>query len=127
MRRLILDPPRRLLTGLWCLGWLVVAFGMLSPNPGLPAAVDDKLAHALGFGLVTLAAASFAQGPRAMLGMAALTFLLSAGFECGQLLVPGRSFDPADLLANATGIVVAGAAGLLWLQHLRPALVRAIA
>ncbi|MDX6751587.1 VanZ family protein [Geminicoccaceae bacterium 1502E] len=127
MRRLLLNPPRRLLLGLWCLGWLVVAFGMLSPDPGLPASVDDKLAHALGFGLVTLAAASFATGPRAMLGISALTFLLSALFETCQLFVPGRMFDPADLVANASGIVIGCATGLLWLRRVLPALARAIA
>lgn len=109
------------------MGWLFVAFSTLTPAAPLPEGLNDKIAHALGYGLVTLAAASFATGPRAMLGLAALTLLLSAGFELGQLFVPGRSFDPADMLANATGIAVACALGTLWLRRLLPALARAIA
>jgi VanZ family protein len=102
----------------WCLAWLVVAVLMLRPAPALVAEVSDKLLHGTGYTLMTAAIASFCHSPRRLLGWALLTLLLSVGLELGQLLVPERSFEPGDLLANAAGVALGMLLALVWLLGL---------
>lgn len=99
----------------------------------LPSAVSDKLAHALGYGLLgALTARAMAGGfPRPLtVGAAAVSLLVTIGYavsdEWHQRFVPGRSADVNDLAADAIGAVVAvgafWACGILWqrLAHRAP-------
>jgi VanZ family protein len=90
------------------------------PEVGFPGI--DKLEHGLAYGLL---GAALARGWRwqrpAWRGLAtwlaAWTVALAYGLgdEVHQLLVPGRMFDLADLLADGVGAAL-GAAAYLWLR-----------
>lgn len=92
---------------------LAVTALMLIPRP--PPAIDtgwDKINHLLAFagpsfaGLAALPVAS--GGAVARLGLGLLAW--GGAMEIGQSLVPPRSADAADLLADALGIVLGAAA-----------------
>lgn len=111
------DPRvRRGLLWLWCVAWLGVAFAMLSPHATPPLELDDKSAHSLGYALMSASGALTAPGARRFRLLLALALALSALLELGQIFVPSRSFELADLAANGLGIAIGGLVGLVWLQ-----------
>lgn len=111
---------RKLCFGGWCAGWLVVAYLCLTPL-AVQFPASDKVEHLVGYAIVTLAAASFARGTAEFLRMALAAVLLSTLLELGQLAVPGRLFELADLAANYAGITLGWlvGSGLLWLLDRR--------
>lgn len=110
----------------WVLFWLQVAAVtvlMLVPRP--PSAVDtgwDKLNHVLAFagpcfaGLVALNPARWRTG--ALLALALLAW--GGGLEMLQNLLPPRSGDWADLLADAIGVGLGALAYALAARGPRP-------
>lgn len=94
----------------------LVSVAMLAPDlPGAPFPHADKLAHLCLFGGLAAAArlsgGSWRRepGPRA-LWLLALTMVLAIGFEAAQMLLPHRSTDVFDLLANLLGATLGWAA-----------------
>jgi VanZ family protein len=83
------------------------------PARWLPPLPNDKLLHFLAFGGLALLAGRIAQTGAEQLVW--LLGLLLAGWiiEILQNFVPGRKFCWRDMVANATGITVAG-----FLSHL---------
>lgn len=86
------------------------------PNPG---AVGDKTEHFVGYGILgAVTARATAGGTLAGLsgGAAAAAWTLATLYgvsdEYHQSFVPGRTADPADALADASGAAVA--VGALW-------------
>jgi VanZ family protein len=119
--------------GLWAWGpTLLIAAGIFAasslpraqlPEVGVPGI--DKLEHGLAYALL---GAALARGwrwqrpgwPGAATWCAAWLAALAYGLsdELHQLLVPGRMFDLADLLADGVGAALGAAAYLrLWLWH----------
>jgi len=94
----------------WLLpGWvLVVAVIAASVFPGIPVpniSGADKLAHAASYCLLMVWFAGL-YAPRHH-GIVALSLLaLGLVLEVVQWSLPYRFFEPADLLANATGVIV---------------------
>ena len=96
----------------WLLpGWmLVVAVIAASVFPGIAIATlsipgADKLAHAASYCLLMVWFAGL-YAPRHY-GIVALSLLaLGLALEVVQWRLPYRFFEPADLLANATGIII---------------------
>ncbi|MEE8105810.1 MAG: VanZ family protein [Planctomycetota bacterium] len=89
------------------------------PDPGFSFPGLDKLAHALGYGVlgaVTAWAARSASWTRALLVGVAAGLLVGALDEWNQQFSPGRSADAWDLLAD----VVGSAAGALVFRWRRP-------
>ncbi len=72
--------------------------------------ISDKLLH---FGAYTLLSLIAFVGLPAATGirLAAITVLLGIALEFTQRLVPGRSFDTADMLANTIGVIAGGILG----------------
>jgi len=93
---------------LWCLGWALVAYVSLQPQPPLGVDLDDKLAHFLAYGLMSASAVTFCRSFPSLLGIAAFAAVVGVLMEYLQALVPGRLFEVADMVANAAG------AGLGW-------------
>ncbi len=93
---------------------MVVAAGCLVPNAWLPPLPNDKFLHFACFGALAALALPLAAG-RAQ-GALLLTALLLASWliECLQQLLPDRTFCWRDMAANAAGIGLAGAVGLLY-------------
>ncbi len=120
----------RLVTAWWAAGWLgVFAVCVVSLLPVPPEAVEaaggDKLVHFLGYGALAF---WFAQlfppaGRRRWLVALGLT-ALGAGLEAVQALVPWRSTEGWDVLADAlgacAGILAAGLPPARILDRQRP-------
>ena len=118
MRRLWLWGP--------VIAYMAVIFWESSmPSAPLPSHVSDKLAHAIGYALLAvLVARAMAGGfPRPLSTAAGVTSIVlatlyGASDELHQRFVPGRSADVNDIVADATGAVLAviavWACGILW-------------
>jgi VanZ family protein len=95
---------------LWLLlGWALIAgviYGSLASDTvvrGLP--FSDKVVHASSYGLLmTWFAGLYARSRHGWIALVVLT--LGLGLEIIQSRLSYRTFDPLDLLANATGVGV---------------------
>ncbi|MFO1035215.1 MAG: VanZ family protein [Geminicoccaceae bacterium] len=96
---------RRVFMALWCLGWVVVIAASLEPNPSLPGDLSDKSCHFLAYAGMTLGTALFCRSARQLLFLATGAVLVGIMLEFGQTLVPSRSFEVADMIANSAGVV----------------------
>ena len=94
-------------------------------NAPLPSNVSDKWAHTAGYALMGVLAVRAVSGglPARVTSCGALiAMLITIGYgafdELHQWFVPGRSADPFDLLADASGGVIGligcWAWGILW-------------
>lgn len=109
---------RRVCASLWALAWLAVAGLMLMPLPSLPTPDrTDLLVHFAIFGILSSTTVSFCHRAGRLTSLAAATAVGATGLELAQTLVPYRSFDLVDMLANVTGIAVGYALALLVLQR----------
>lgn len=104
--------PLRLFNLWWWLGiamWLVIFYSSLTPHPvAMPGRFSDKIFHFGGYFIVT---AWFAQlYLRTSIRQKHLVLFAMMGvlLEFAQLWLNARSFDWADMLANACGVFVAG-------------------
>jgi VanZ family protein len=101
---------------LWILGLALVATGSLLPSHELPRPLFpgiDKLHHLLGHGALSAYAAALFAPMRARLAAAAGLLLFGIGLELAQhALTATRGADPADVAANALGIVLGQLLGL---------------
>ncbi|HTV03635.1 MAG TPA: VanZ family protein [Luteitalea sp.] len=104
------------------LGWAGIIF-LLSSQPVLPSppGVNDKLAHAIAYGILAAACllgATAGHWRRVAAGTVGLALLIAvvygASDEFHQSFVPGRTPDVADLLADTVGAVTA--LSVLWLS-----------
>ncbi len=116
---------RRLALALWIVALAAVIFLSLSPRHGPPGGLHiDKLAHFAAYAV--LAALPFAAflARRAVLAAAAAMLPFGLVLEGLQALVPQRSADPFDALANAAGVAAGIALGTTlrrFANRLRPA------
>ena len=113
--RLLSDPRlRTLCLALWAIGWCVVAYQSLRPIQELPFGLSDKWGHFAGYGLMTAFAASFCHVPLLLVLTAAGSVAAGALLEGVQHLLPHRTFELLDILANTAGALLGTAAALLW-------------
>ncbi len=114
----------------WAAMALIFAASALSRVPSAAGAVDDKIWHGLGYGvLAALLLRAFAAarweavtGRTALLATAVAT-LYGVTDELHQWFVPGRTAEWSDLVADATGAAVV--CGALWAWRSRVARGRA--
>lgn len=102
----------------WLVAWVVVAVLLLSPVDVPHPAGSDKLAHLLIFAVLAFATVVFCRQPRALAGLAILTVAISYVLELLQLVLPTRSYDTLDLVANGGGAALGFIAALLALRVL---------
>ena len=101
---------RRLAHALWLTALVVVVAASLAPAavaahvPLAAAHLSDKDAHFLGY--VLLAFFPVLACRRTLLGVlfASAAIPLGVALEFAQRLIPGRSFEPRDMLANTLGV-----------------------
>lgn len=117
MRPVVTGKARRICGALWGFAWLAVAALLLLPLPVTGPERSDLLAHFLLFGGMALGTVSFSRRPGQLVGLTLLTIAGATALEAAQGLFPHRSFDPADLAANALGATAGFALALivLWL------------
>ena len=111
--------------------WLLVGCGMVAAVVVLsliPVEVDmgdgDKLAHFFAYGSLSLWFGMIFTGRRRQLGIALVFVALGAALELLQGLTDYRTFETADMVANAIGAVLGwGLAqtplknGLAWIER----------
>jgi VanZ family protein len=90
------------------LGWLLDLLGEDDPEQG--PGLLDKIGHALLFASVSWTWArslELALRRWALVLAAIAAFLYGTGLELAQRALPGRSYEPWDLVANGSGIAIA--------------------
>ena len=124
-------PRTRAVLILWALAVAFVVVGSLLPGPVLTrihfsaVAPNDKVVHFVGYTVLALFPVAFLELLGMGLALAASMVPMGILLEFLQKLVPGRSFEIGDMLANsfgvATGIVLA-----MWLRTILKRIVIAI-
>lgn len=90
-------------------GLVAIPLGCLLPSTRLPPLPNDKVMHFVAFGGMALLAGRLAHSGAQMALALAAVFVASWLIELLQNWVPGRNFCWRDLLANAAGVLCAGA------------------
>lgn len=97
---------------LWLAGWIALQAATLVvcllPMPAVPVAMAhfDKIEHLAGYALLAAYTVMLFPARRARWRGLAVVFALGAAIEALQSLVPWRSNDALDLVANAAGIAL---------------------
>lgn len=105
----------------WCLGWLIVAALLLAPLPATGSR-SALAAHTMLFGAMTLGTVGFCHHSGRLGALTLATIAGGTALELAQGLVPYRTFDLYDALANALGAGTGYLAALVVLYGLvRPA------
>ncbi len=85
-----------------------LAVGSLTPSDYLPHyPMRDKVVHFCGYCLVSTLAMLAIRSPRRQVTCLLLLTVMGIGLEFGQLFVPGRAFEMADMAANGCGVFFA--------------------
>lgn len=99
---------RKIWIGFGWAGVFIIVILSLMPSPPQPVHFEyaDKLEHALAYGLVMLWFCQvYKLGKGLMVGL--LLFALGVALEYMQGMTDYRSFEYADMLADATGLILA--------------------
>lgn len=120
-------PERLRLFPFWlALGWGLVGAIVWLSLTGSPPRVDvpdaDKVGHLAGYGLLTLWFMQLYASTRARLFHAGLFILMGIALEFLQEAGGVRHFEPADMAANALGVLAGFVVGVGPLGRLLPAL-----
>jgi VanZ family protein len=105
----------------WTVLLVIVAVGELLPANTAPMRtlsalnVNDKILHIGAYAMVALVPAARLRWVLALFCLGT-TGCIGLVLEFLQQVVPGRSFDPKDVLANTIGILAGGGAGL-WIRQ----------
>ncbi len=83
---------------------VLVAWLSLAPRIGAELGASDKAAHFTTYLVFALLAALTARSPRVQYQAWLAVIAYGIALEFAQRLVPGRTFDPADMLANTLGV-----------------------
>jgi VanZ family protein len=104
-----LNPTR--LDGYWkAAGWLlvlaIIAVSLMPAPPHLNVEQGDKLGHFTAYGLVTLWFAQPYTALRQRIWLALGMVVLGIGLEYAQRAIGYRSFEVADMAADALGVAI---------------------
>jgi len=99
------------LAGFWkAAGWLlvlaIIAFSLAPAPPHLNLEQGDKLGHLAAYGLVTLWFAQPYTGLRQRIWLAIGMVALGIALEYAQHATGYRSFEVADMVADALGVAI---------------------
>jgi len=103
----------------WCLVWVAVILAILDPSPVSIRLVSDKVIHFTSFLAISLASVTFCR-TALQLGFAT-AFCLAAAIllEMTHYVLPSRSFELADMVANLAGTAAGTLTALLLLRMLQ--------
>lgn len=119
MREGVIARHRTALRVIWGLGVAVVIIGSLLPASSGPLRllahlrISDKVIHFFAYAALAFLPAMH-ERLRTVFGLAVALSAVGVLLEFGQLESPGRSFEVADMLADAAGVLLGVTAGLPW-------------
>lgn len=117
--RVLLSPLFRIVACLlWCLCWPAIAILLLMPLPFALVSRTDLLGHFLLFAVMTAGLVAFARSRRQIVVLSLLAIAYGCALEFAQTLVPGRTFDPVDVVANGVGGITGCLFALVLLDRL---------
>ena len=105
-------PPSRTAILLWSIAVTAVVTGSLLPASALHRmhydgiAPNDKVIHFLGYTILALIPVALLELLSLGLALAASMIPMGICLEFLQKLVPGRSFEIGDMIANSTGVIL---------------------
>jgi VanZ like family len=123
MKHLLFDRRAKLVcAALWGFAWLGVAAALLLPLGVSTPGRADLAGHFFMFGAMAFGALGFSRRPAQLAALALATVALGTALEFAQQLVPYRTFEALDVLADGVG-ALAGYAGALVVLYsvIRPA------
>jgi VanZ family protein len=92
---------------LFALSTTAIVVLCLIPRSEVPrVGLNDKVEHVIAYAMLTLLGVSACRSRKALCQVVAFLLCLGLLVESLQSIVPGRSTDVADALANAGGIVL---------------------
>jgi VanZ family protein len=123
MERLLSDrKAMRVCAGVWGAAWIVVAAALLAPLAAPAPGRTDLLWHFLLFCTMAFGTLGFSRRPGQLACLTLATIACATALEFAQGLVPYRTFDPIDAVANGLGALAGYVAALLVLYYvIRPA------
>jgi hypothetical protein len=126
MERLLFDRRTKLVcAGLWGMAWLGAAAALLLPLGVSTPGRSDLVGHFMLFGSLAFGAVGFSRQAGQLAWLALTTVALGTALEFAQNLVPYRTFEPIDAVANGVGALAGYGAALLILRFvIRPAELR---
>jgi VanZ family protein len=126
MERLLFDPRAKLMcAALWLVAWFGAAAALLLPLGVSTPGRSDLVAHFTLFASLAFGAIGFSRRAAQLACLALTTIALATALEFAQKLVPYRTFDLIDAVANGLGAFAGyGAALLVLLLVIRPAELR---
>ena len=108
MRRL----TTRMVLALWTVSVLLVVIGSLLPESSLlrlhydAIAPNDKVVHFMGYTVLALVPVALLELVGLGIALAASMIPMGVLLEFLQRLVPGRSFEIADMVADSLGVLL---------------------
>ncbi len=114
-------PNTRTVLVLWGLAVALVIIGSLLPASAFSRvhfesfAPNDKVVHFMGYTVLALLPVAFLEFLGIAIALAASMIPMGIILEFVQRLVPGRSFEVGDMLANTLGVMT-GILVALWLR-----------
>jgi VanZ family protein len=119
----------RLWLGVWLAAIAATLVLGVVPLPAIdaPVAHFDKIEHAVGYALLAASAACLFRPGRPLFGVLLALVALGIVIELLQALLPWRSAELMDALANAVGVAIGGALALTPLAGILQALDRRLA
>jgi VanZ family protein len=114
----------RVLLTAWGIAILLVVSGSLLPAlllrklPAMAMTDNDKAAHFAAYLLLAMLPVFAADLPRVGIALALTMIPLGIAVEFFQRLIPGRSFEILDIIANSLGVLTGVFLGL-WFRTLR--------
>jgi VanZ family protein len=112
----------------WCVAVAAVVVGSLLPATTLmrlhydSIAPNDKLVHFLGYTVLAIVPVAFVEFAGTGIALAASMIPMGVLLEFLQRLVPGRSFEVGDMLADSIGVMT-GTILALWIRSILKRLV----
>jgi VanZ family protein len=103
----------------WCLIWLAVILAILDPSPVSFQLVSDKVMHFTSFLAISLASATFCRSAGQLAGATAFCVTAAIVLEMTHHVLPSRSFELADMVANLAGSAAGGLIALMLLRTLQ--------
>jgi len=113
-------PRRALLVGGWIYAAAIVWLSLTPSPPELNIEGSDKLGHFIAYGVLMFWFGVLYRSARARIGWALFCLALGVALEFAQRATGYRSFELADMAADALG-VLAGALAALSLPRAAPA------